>query len=357
MITIELLNISHSKRLAEIISTDRILHKELSSSKPIKQTNADEYYSVCKVWEVEKNGVCYCILLDDVPIGSISISHRDFANKTASCGYWIESGLWCKGYTTKAFALVIEEARQAGFKTLLSSINKHNKASIALWKRQGASVQKKDGRVFPTLVLGTTVLQHYERLIDENNDPARDPGVLKEYMKKWDGQEFISELLLTSEKNVLEIGVGTGRMALQVCGNCKNFTGIDFSPKTIERAKINLQAFSNLNLICADFMNYEFESKFDVIYSTLTFMHIRDKQAAINKIASLLTANGRFVLSIDKNQDRILDYGTRKIVLYPDNAEDTANCIRQAGLRIENQFEVEFVVVFVAVKESGQKLL
>ena len=157
MITIELLNISHSKRLAEIISTDRILHKELSSSKPIKQTNADEYYSVCKVWEVEKNGVCYCILLDDVPIGSISISHRDFANKTASCGYWIESGLWCKGYTTKAFALVIEEARQAGFETLSSSINKQNIASIALWRRQGAVLEEINERVFPMLVLNSKV--------------------------------------------------------------------------------------------------------------------------------------------------------------------------------------------------------
>lgn len=347
MITIEPLTILYSTRLAEIISTDRILHKEISSSKPLKQTNADEYYSVCKAWEVEKNGVCYCVLLDDVPIGSISISHRDFANKTAQCGYWIESNCWGKGYTTKAFELAIEEARQDGFETLSCSINKNNKASIALWRRQGASLLKKGGRVFPTLFLGSPVRQHYDSLIDEINDPARDDSVLKEYMNKWDGQEFIDELQLADDKTVLEICVGTGRLALKVCGNCKSFTGIDFSPKTIERAKINLNAFTNSNLTCADFFDYQFDSKFDVIYSSLTFMHIRDKQTAINKIASLLTPNGRFVLSIDKNQDTVLDFGTRKIVLFPDNAEDTANFIRQAGLKIERQFEVEFAVVFV----------
>ena len=98
---------------------------------------------MCKAWEVEKNGVCYCVLRDEVPIGSISISHRDFENKTAQCGYWIESSLWGKGYTTKAFELAIEEARKAGFKTLSSSILKHNLASIALWKDRGLPCKKK----------------------------------------------------------------------------------------------------------------------------------------------------------------------------------------------------------------------
>ncbi len=351
MITIQPLNLSHSKRLAEIISTDSKLHMKLSPSKPQESTSAEELYRVCKAWEDKNNAVCYCIINNGVPIGTISVSHRDFENKTAKCGYWIESNCWGKGYTTEAFKLAIEEARQAGIELLTASILKDNLASIALWKRQGALLREKDGRVFPTLILGTTtVKKHYDSLIDENNDPARDPAVLREYMKKWDGPEFIDELKLADNKTVLEVCVGTGRLAMQVCGKCKSFTGIDFSPKTIERAKINLQAFGNLNLICADFMNYEFESQFDVVYSTLTFMHIRDKQAAINKIANLLTANGRFVLSIDKNRDSILDYGTRKIILFPDNPVDTANYIREAGLRIERQFETEFAFVFVAVK-------
>lgn len=350
MITIEPLNIFYSKRLAEIISTDEKLHMDLSASKPLESTSAEEFYRVCKAWEDKNSAVCYCILNNGVPVGTISVSHRDFENKTAKCGYWIESSCWGKGYTTKAFELAIEEARQSGIELLTASILKDNLASIALWKRQGASLQRKGGRVFPTLFLGSPVRQHYDSLIDEINDPARDDSVLKEYMNKWDGQEFIDELQLADDKTVLEICVGTGRIALKVCGNCKSFTGIDFSPKTIERAKINLQAFGNLNLICADFMNYEFESQFDVVYSTLTFMHIRDKQAAISKIASLLTANGRFVLSIDKNRDDILDYGTRKIVLFPDNPVDTAHYIREAGLRIERQFETEFAVVIVAVK-------
>ncbi|OGO90476.1 MAG: hypothetical protein A2Y17_13020 [Clostridiales bacterium GWF2_38_85] len=85
--------------------------------------------------------------------------------------------------------------------------------------------------------------EHYDTLIDENNDPVHDPAPLKEYMNKWDGQAFIDELQLSTDKNILEIGVGTGRLAMQVAPLCKQFTGIDISTKTIERAKENLFAF------------------------------------------------------------------------------------------------------------------
>ena len=51
------------------------------------------------------------------------------------------------------------------------------------------------------------------------------------YMNKWDGAAFINALGLTHDKSVLEIGVGTGRLALRCAPMCKNLTGIDFHPK------------------------------------------------------------------------------------------------------------------------------
>ena len=55
----------------------------------------------------------------------------------------------------------------------------------------------------------TGIREHYDLLIEENNDPVYDPEPLKSYMDKWDGRVFLEELQLTSEKSVLEIGVGT----------------------------------------------------------------------------------------------------------------------------------------------------
>lgn len=191
---------------------------------------------------------------------------------------------------------------------------------------------------------------HYDLLIDENNDPVRDIQVLREYMDKWDGQSFIDEMQLTKDKNVLEIGVGTGRIAVKVAPLCGNFTGIDISPKTIVRAKENLSQFNNIKFICDNFLSYGFEDKYDIIYSSLTFMHIEDKLTAICKIAKLLKKDGVFLLSIDKNQVEYIDMGNRRIMIYPDNPNNILKLIKSAHLKIENQLETEFAHIFIARK-------
>ncbi len=197
----------------------------------------------------------------------------------------------------------------------------------------------------------SAVSKHYDLLIEENNDPVRDPEPLREYMEKWDGRHFIDSLQLTKGKSVLEIGVGTGRLAVRTASECRDFFGIDISQKTVKRAKENLKAHGNVTLICGDFMSCDFGRKFDVIYSSLTFMHIKDKMAAINKIKSLLNGGGRFVLSIDKNQSDVIECGTRKIRIYPDRKENIAEYINQSGMNLIKVFETEFACIFIAVKQ------
>ena len=57
-------------------------------------------------------------------------------------------------------------------------------------------------------ILSNSVIEHYDILIDENNDPVHDPKPLQDYMDKWDGQVFIDKMGLNKENKVLEIGVG-----------------------------------------------------------------------------------------------------------------------------------------------------
>lgn len=195
------------------------------------------------------------------------------------------------------------------------------------------------------------VTNHYDKLVDEGFDFVHDSPRLKEYLNKWDGQLFIDNLKLTGVEDVLEIGAGTGRLAIKVCGNCKTFTGIDISPKTIGKASHNLSGFNNIDLINDDFMTYNFNRKFDIIYSLLTFMHIKEKSAAINKIAYLLNLNGRFILSIDNNQSIVIDYGTRKINIYPDNPETISKHIEISGLEIKDRLSTELATIFVCIKK------
>lgn len=199
-------------------------------------------------------------------------------------------------------------------------------------------------------ILNNELINHYDLLIDENNDPVHDPKLLRDYMDKWDGQTFIDKMELDKWMSVLEIGVGTGRLAVRAAPLCGWLHGIDISPKTVERAKENLSKHNNVSLYCGDFLYYEFSEVFDVIYSSLTFMHIEDKQKAINKAAALLKGGGKFVLSVDKNQNGFIDIRTRKITVFPDKPAEIKACISNAGLVLVDRSETDFSHIFKAQK-------
>ena len=192
------------------------------------------------------------------------------------------------------------------------------------------------------------IITHYDKLIDDNNDPFRDAQPLKEYMDKWDGQLFIDSMHLNHTKRVLEIGIGTGRIAAKVAPFCLKLSGIDISPKTIRRAKENLSGFKNIEFICADFSDYIFEETFDVVYSSLTMMHFENKRHFIFKVSELLNRNGIFCLSMDKNSKDIIDMGNYKLKIYPDKIHEVIEYIHLANMYISAQFETEFAhILFV----------
>ena len=201
----------------------------------------------------------------------------------------------------------------------------------------------------------TDTKTHYDLLVEENNDPFRDPPALQKYMESWDGQIFLDLMELDQSKTVLEIGVGTGRLASKTAGSCRHLTGIDISPKTIARAKENLMHCANLSLICDDFMHYPFTETYDVIYSSLTMMHFEDKKAMIAKAASLLNSNGLFCLSIDKNQSEWIDMGSRRIRIYPDTPEKTMMLAEQAGLKEKKTVEIENAYLIVLIRTNSPK--
>ena len=191
---------------------------------------------------------------------------------------------------------------------------------------------------------------HYDLLIEENNDPFRDPPALRRYMESWDGQVFFDLLELDPSRTVLEIGVGTGRIAEKAAGCCRQLTGIDISPRTIERAGENLRHRPNVTLICDDFTVHPFQEKFDVIYSTLTMMHFREKRPVIEKMAALLNDGGLLCLSIDKSQNEWIDMGDRRIRIFPDSPERITALAEEAGLKVKKIVGIENAHIVVLVK-------
>ena len=127
-------------------------------------------------------------------------------------------------------------------------------------------------------------------------------------------------------------------------------TGIDISPKTIERAKENLKEYKNISFICDDFSDYQFSETFDVIYSSLTMMHFKNKATVITKVDKLLNDDGIFCLSIDKNQSEYIDMGNRKVRVYPDTLFNMKSLIEATAMSVAMVFETDNAYIIVSKK-------
>ncbi len=193
------------------------------------------------------------------------------------------------------------------------------------------------------------VNEHYDRLALSGNDPVNDPPMLQAYMDGWDGLPFLDAMGEITGKDVLEIGCGSGRQALRVLDRgCASYTGIDISDETLLLAGENLAAYENVTLEYCDFPREIPEGIFDIVFSTLTFMHIQDKLRACSMAAGLLKEGGRFVLSISKDTSDTLDMGDYTVRLYPDSPDEIRAYLRASRLRLQEVIETEKAYIFVA---------
>lgn len=195
------------------------------------------------------------------------------------------------------------------------------------------------------------LMRHYDLLLEENNDPVLDEEPLRSYMNRWDGEAFLRLLDPSPTQKALEIGMGTGRLALRFAPLLGEVTGIDLSYATVQRAREHLADFPNVKPICGDFLSYDFPSGFDCIYSSLSFLHVEEKEAAIQKAAALLPKGGRLLLSLDKSRDVFLPSPTGQLKLYPDDPDALVDLMEKASLSLTAREETEAATLLLAVKK------
>jgi ubiquinone/menaquinone biosynthesis C-methylase UbiE len=125
-------------------------------------------------------------------------------------------------------------------------------------------------------------------------------------------------------ESILDIGCGTGLLSLKFleAANCI-IDGIDLSEDMLnifkdKIDKLNLSRQVKIRLGDAANLGFK-DSTFDIIASTVTLHHVKDKQPTIDRIYKLLKPKGRFVigdLDVDTSGDlddvkrlnHILDY-------------------------------------------------
>jgi SAM-dependent methyltransferase len=118
--------------------------------------------------------------------------------------------------------------------------------------------------------------------------------------------DFYENLAQIHDAPVLELGVGTGRVALKVAQAGFDVTGVDNSPSMLERARQNQEAAgqtaNRLRLVEASMTGFELAQRFGlVIIAANTFQHLlttADQRACIGCAARHLIPGGIFTLSV-----------------------------------------------------------
>lgn len=135
----------------------------------------------------------------------------------------------------------------------------------------------------------------------------------------------------SSTQTVLDIGSGTGLFSSLILKKFPdaNITLIDISEKMMDIAKKRFSNFSNVNYILDDYTSHKFESKFDIIVSSLSIHHLTDKEkeSIYHRAYSLLNKGGVFV-----NADQVLGHTPYLDTLYKN---DWKHKIENSGLSQE----------------------
>ena len=132
--------------------------------------------------------------------------------------------------------------------------------------------------------------------------------------KKYQGKQLTDDRLLAAlylaspsrSTSILDIGCGRGELCYAMTQAGAYVTGIDYSRSAISIAENTFQDAiikEKLELICDDFLQFNFDKKFDRILATDFIEHIENNRfdQVLSKVTGLLKPGGLFIIHTQPN--------------------------------------------------------
>ncbi len=142
---------------------------------------------------------------------------------------------------------------------------------------------------------------YFEKRTERGYNHYISPFLKKELIRVWELNlkdlkfDKLTRKLWNFKNNLelLEIGSAAGFFLEYMKNKNWNVTGVEISYTMVEFAKKKLK----LNVIHGDFLDIEFNHKYDCIVSWATIEHVKDPVYAFKKIYKILNQNGVFIFS------------------------------------------------------------
>ena len=175
----------------------------------------------------------------------------------------------------------------------------------ALWEVVSTDIQtknRKDGicfeedleRLQSVLVLRRTNSQNFFATIGRQWEDVR-RGLF--------GDAYLLPTLLSllpSHLRIIDIGCGTGDALEALAPFSKTLIGVDQSVEMIQLAEERLQKYKkhedHISLICGNIVDIDINEPVDVALSMLVLHHLNDIEAVFQKMQSILSQEGRFIV-------------------------------------------------------------
>lgn len=157
------------------------------------------------------------------------------------------------------------------------------------------------------------------------DDLYGDAALAELYDLAWGDSDFdvsmYEQFARRGELPSLELGVGTGRVALHLARNGLHVVGLDASPAMLSRleARLDPETAPRLRLVAGDMRDFDLApQKFDLVYCAAnSFQHLLthdDQLAALRCVARHLAPGGLFVAEM--RTMRAVDWSVERTPLY-----------------------------------------
>ena len=119
--------------------------------------------------------------------------------------------------------------------------------------------------------------------------------------------KLIRKIDIKENSDILDLACGKGVITNKLYSySKKKVIGIDLSQKMIEGALEKKDA--NNEYVVGDFINYEFQKKFDLIVIFNAYPHFLNKEELFKKAYNVLKDNGRFVVMHDIAKEKLNEH-------------------------------------------------